>query len=44
MTIPEMLSILAKDIYYIPHYKYRRIRCNMYFIAEKMLITGDVPF
>ncbi len=43
-TVPEILMILAEDIYVVPHYKYRFIRCQMFGIAEKMLSCGDVPF
>ena len=44
ITIPEMLTMICEEIYFVPFYKYRFIRCQMYRIAEKILTDGDIPF
>ena len=39
-----MLTMICEEIYFVPFYKYRFIRCQMYRIAEKILTDGDIPF
>lgn len=40
ITVKDLLAEIEKTIYFIPRYKYRYIRVQMYVIARNMLL-GD---
>ena len=41
ITAVDLISEMEKSIYFVPHYKYRRIRVVMYMIARNMIL-GDM--
>lgn len=40
-TANDLIDILEKEIYFVPHYRYRRIRVKMYVIARNMIYKGE---
>ena len=40
-TVQDLHSMLAEEIYFVPNYRYRRIRVAMYVIARNMIYKGE---
>lgn len=40
-TAKDLTYMLMEEIYFVPHYRYRRIRVVMYVIARNMIYKGE---